>query len=148
MKDLYIGPSTLLAFNRKTGIFDKEVGIGLYVNRSFTKGEVVAEFIGEMKSIVSYEKYRVRCGKGGNAIYVNEDYVLDCYKTKKERKCLASYANCPYQSYDTYNNREAKANMKLSICTRQRRVTLKAIENIEKNSEVFYNYGNSYVYPM
>lgn len=147
-KDLYLGPSTLLAYNKETKEFDKEVGIGLYVNRSFTKGEIVAEFIGEMKSVISYEKYMVDSGRGGNAIYINEHYVLDCYKTKMDRTCLASYANCPSKCYDTCNNRSAEPNMKLSICSKQRRVTLKAITNITQYSEVFYSYGNSYVYPL
>lgn len=86
---------TSRVYNELTKEYDKNVRIGLYVSRDFRKGEVVAEFIGQMKSALAYHNYMVNTGRGGYAIYINEDYVLDCYKSKNERRCFVSFANRP-----------------------------------------------------
>lgn len=108
----------LLAYNEITERYDKTIGLGLYVSREFKKNEIVAEFIGDLKDVIAYEKYMVNSGRGGNAIFINNNYVLDCYRHKQTRKCLASYANCPKNCYDSKTNRVAKANMVLSINVR------------------------------
>lgn len=145
-KQLYIGPSSFLAYNSISNMYDKQIGLGLYVYRDFNKDEIIAEFIGVCKSMLSYQKYTVANCRGGYAIYINKDYVLDCYHSMKDRKCLASYANCPEDCWDTINNKQANANAVLIINAKQKRARLKAIVDIPRYSEISYKYGDSYVY--
>jgi hypothetical protein len=77
-------------------------------------------------------------GKGGYGVKIDKTTRLDCYEKANTRECLASMGNSPLNLASPY----PQANAKLVI--RNGKAYLVAITDIEKDCEIFYNYGSIY----
>lgn len=151
---LYKAPSHLRAKDT-AGNHTADVGLGLYSCIDYKKDDRITEFNGVVRTKEQYET-RVQEGKGGYAVQVDVDHVLDCWDMLKVD--YASYANSavgcmtlqppPGQErsetlYPVHNN------CRVTVYTRQgkRRVCLVAAENIPAHRELLWPYGSCYVFP-
>lgn len=152
---LFFKPSEyVLRSNRTTTI---RVGDGLFTSCWIMKSEVVACFVGEF--ISHYEAIRrTKCGEGGYQVYVDRNVVLDCYKSCREGRCLASKANNSLHLSHESSGASVVANSKLLIWTPPRessydessssvpsaKVYIRALTDIPPLTEVCYAYGTRY----
>ena len=84
----------------------------MFSRLQYTQGDVVATFKGEQ--ITHEERLRREdVGRGGYCVYLNRDFVLDCYENNKNGTCMASVANSTRQCYDTVTRSMAVANCEL-----------------------------------
>ena len=123
------------------------------------KGEIVVCFVGEFVS--HYEAIRrTKCGNGGYQVYIDRNTVLDCYKSCKEGRCLASKANnslhlshltgasvvansklvtwSPPRSEDSYDEVQFESSVFSA------KAYLRALTDIPPLTEVSYAYGSRY----
>ena len=87
---------------------------------------------------------RTRLGYGGYSIRLNATCILDCYD---DQYCKCSMANSSFNAVDESGD-PLHENVCLHISTYYfGLVTMKAKTNLLSNTEIFYDYGEPFVYP-
>ena len=87
-------------------------------------------------------------GKGGYAIGITNDIILDCWDKHQSRICKASWANSPKNCFDTIKTKVAQANAYITVDTNKKVVTLRAATNILPHTEILWDYQDEYVFPI
>jgi hypothetical protein len=139
---LYVKESDLRREGRTPGNYAVYIGRGLFSSLPFREGDVIADFVGEY---ITHEEGRTRdeLGKGGYQVYLNVNYLLDCYPYLD--RCKASMANSPYKCKNIVTGAMAVSNCKLSYDLSRKRVRLVATtKDIGPHTEILWNYGQRY----
>lgn len=142
--------SHLLLQDENTKLYVHRIGLGLFSNKSYRKNDCIAEFNGIIRTMKIYRTNYVRVGnnKGGYAIHLNNNIVLDCYSNCKGGTCMASLSNCPQNCFDISKNKLATSNARISIDHRTKRVRLMCdVKRIHIGEEILWDYGEDYIYP-
>ena len=116
---------------------EKPIGYGLFSTVDILKDTKFVIFNGEKVTIEKFNSRKSK-GKGGYGVKIDKTTILDCYEKANTRECLASMGNSPLNLASPY----PQANAKLVI--RNGKAYLVAITDIEKDCEIFYNYGSIY----
>jgi hypothetical protein len=127
------------------GDFVRRIGDGSFSTLSYKSNDRICTFVGELITNDDY-KLREDAGQGGYAVYVNQDYCLDC----PVDNCLASYANSPRRAFDTVTQKKAEANCRIARSFKDGDVVicLRATKIIMARDEICYSYGKEYRYPI
>ena len=146
VRNLYASAS-LLRRKDRLGNYTTTIGHGLFSNIRYAPTHRIASFKGE---VISATEYNRRCdlGKGGYAIHINVNAVLDCYNFKG-RECMASMANSPLKCLDLTTNKAAQANAKLVTYYSDEtfHAYLQATCVIEAHTEILWPYSKFYKFP-
>jgi hypothetical protein len=125
----------------------ESLGQGLFSTIDFVRGDVIAEFHGD---IINYEQY-LDLGLVGMhrfVIKVKNNVYLDCRRNRFKGTCKASLANSPLHAVHKQTGERAVANCTLHIsgpAGDNKVVTLAcSINRIARNTEILWNYGNGH----
>jgi hypothetical protein len=125
----------------------ESLGQGLFSTIDFVKGDVIAEFHGE---VITYEEY-LDLGLTGMhrfVIRVKSNVYLDCRKNRFKGRCKASLANSPLHAVHKLTGQQATANCSLHIsgpAGEAKLVTLVcSVNKIERNTEIMWRYGSGH----
>jgi hypothetical protein len=137
------------ALDSGTGLYTRDMGVGLFACNDLRPQQRIAEFQGE---IISRERYadRERRGLGGYAIHLTNALVLDCFSAYHRGQCIASAANSPHEAFNIHTGQVATANATLAVHSPNRgawRATLRAARPIRRGHEILWSYSTSYVFP-
>jgi hypothetical protein len=123
----------------------KSIGQGLFANIFLMKGTIIDYFNGVLRSAMDFEE-RVRLGFGGYSIHLNKDCVLDCYDSVN---CKCSMANSPKGVSVDNIGTVVISNASLHVDTnRCGCVYLFADCDIKMNSEIYFDYEKSFIFPV
>jgi len=138
---LYMKETNLIA------AYGRVVGKGLFSNIKINPGTVLCKYNGE---IISNEEYnqRVLEGRGGYAIQLTTNRILDCYKTSAEGNCKASYANSSVGLFKPSGvpctpNCEIQIDGNLVFL-----VSKDDVDIIKEHDELLIDYGDQYEYDL
>lgn len=91
---LYTRPSDLRAQCPLTGYWNGTVGDGLFSLADIPKGEAIALFKGEIIDLsVNLRRISLHPERDGYQVKLTKSKILDCYDTRMDRRCMASFAN-------------------------------------------------------
>jgi len=121
------------------------IGEGLFAINQIQPDEVISKFIGVIIDDAEYER-RKSLGKGGYAIRIKIDNILDCYDYCKDRKCWASFANSPLNLVDPHipQQKFQKANARILIYPENASAYLVSSKIIYAEEEILWKYGATY----
>ena len=99
---------------------------------------------GVQQHITYFSNINVRSllGRGGYAIKMSKNTVLDCFNFKSS--CKASMANDSRGIIHKVSSMSAVSNCKVVIDRNRNTARLVTTKNIPANTEMLWNYGNSY----
>ena len=127
------------------------VGQGLFARSQYEAGDVIIYYSGDIISVEAYKK-REEEGYGGYCVQLTKDLVLDCYRTRHNKSCLASLANSSTNAYVSNGKNEfIKApahNAKIVVIRKNLTACLKALRKIKYEEEILICYSKSYKYPL
>lgn len=138
--------SFLYCLNYTTGLYEHSIGKGLFANRSFTVGEQIAMFSGQIITKLEMD-VRTAAGRGGYMVCISKNRFLDGYHPDPNLICLANMANSPSHCYDRSTNKPAVANCRLIRGIGGRPCYLKSTKSIPLGTEILYHYGATYRMP-
>jgi hypothetical protein len=160
-RSLITKPSNLLAKDKSTGLFTRSIGKGLFSSLGYKRNDVIATFIGTIRSIPEYETI---CNlepirRSYSLISSTNGVVLDCYDHYKNGLCNASYANSPSGCFNTITKKKAVENCRLVVTNEangKKTFTLRAgilkegkrssqFFYIPPNTELLWDYGDSFI---
>jgi hypothetical protein len=122
-------------------------GQGLFSTIAFVRGDVIAEFHGDL---ISYEDYLDLELQGMHrfVIKVKHGVYLDCRKNRFKERCKASLANSPLHAVHKLTGVRAVANCSLHVsgpAGDHKAVTLVCSANrIDRNTEILWCYGSGH----
>ena len=125
-----------------------KIGYGLFTSVSIAKNTVLCQFQGTLCTAEQYATAEAE-GRGGYAICINTNLYLDCYNNRAN--CLASMANCANATIRSVRDGVPAAvtnNARLVVDSARRVAALKSTRNIGKHAEIFWDYGNHYIFPQ
>jgi hypothetical protein len=125
-----------------------DIGNGLYTSVNIKANIRLMNFMGAVVPLADYNQ-RVAAGRGGYAIHLNAATVLDCFDFRRE--CSASMANSPVGLHTLQPGLPAHphSNCRIIVAnTAQGTVYLETTQNICRQTELFWNYGTHYIYPI
>jgi hypothetical protein len=123
------------------------LGQGLFSTIAFVRGDVIAEFHGDL---ISYEDYLDLELQGMHrfVIKVKHGVYLDCRKNRFKGRCKASLANSPLHAVHKLTGVRAVANCSLHVsgpAGDHKAVTLVCSANrIDRNTEILWCYGSGH----
>ena len=80
------------------GIFDVDIGDGLFSTKGYDTDEDIVEFVGEQISLTK-QLNRSEQGRVGYFIKCNKTTYIDCYQSRHQGICLASCVNSAHTAY-------------------------------------------------
>jgi len=95
---MYIAPSTYFGFNSVTGLYDYDLGEGVFSTRTILADVKILTLSGEMINNETMEE-RHRLGKGGYFVKLNSHEILDCYDSRKKLNCKGSCVNSAHENF-------------------------------------------------
>lgn len=136
------------------------IGYGLFANVTIPPNTIITKFIGEVISMSEYES-RVTLGKGGYAVFLKHNKVLNCFDYCARSECWASSANSPTNldhssTYMFQNGRDSWCTLpNQSPTTSNARVFIQGMtaylksdsKEIPCGHEIMHSYGSKYRYP-
>jgi hypothetical protein len=139
---LYRAPSTLLG-KSEDGLYNIDIGMGLFSTRGYKKGELIAMFIGDTHATVAdYDAHiLLHPEESGYCVLERGGQCTDCYRYRNQ--CYASMANC-HRGARTRSGRKLRPN-----CTPRAhggKMWLIADIGIGRYSEIIWDYGEGYKY--
>ena len=132
--------------HRKRGyILEKVIGVGLFCHINIKPRIRVINFVGK---IISYKEYNilVKAGKGGYAIHINENCVLNCYEERFQWGCWASLVNDAWKTFDMRKGKRAINNCEIRVDTKRQSVSIWTTKNIIAHDELLACYYDNYVF--
>ena len=148
---LYVQASTLRALDPTTNIYTIMIGDGLFSRRAYDIGDHIADYNGELISVVEGDQRDAR-GHGGYMIYINQTTYMDCFVNCMNFRCKASKANSNFKAINTNNDgRGAIQNARIIVSNSSNgvvRVRLQAKNYIYMHTEIITNYGRGFRYPQ
>jgi hypothetical protein len=129
-------------------MYTVDIGSGLFAEEVIAKNGTIAQFRGQLVSAADM-RLRDAAGRGGYAVAVSKDWVLDCRDEWLRNECQASAANSPRRLWNTHAGKPARANASLCIAHSRHGVlaSLRATRTLRPNDEVLVGYQPSYVFP-
>ena len=104
--NLYIKNSSIITKKEK-----QEVNKGLFSKKYYSAEDIIGVFDGK---VLKKNEYNILLQAGvtkqGYGIFIEKDYVLDCYMSSRQYDCLMSYANSPYKCIYKLNGKVAVDN--------------------------------------
>lgn len=143
---LYVRNSNLLLKNIPDDL-DPRVGEGLFSHLAYEKGDVVAQFVGEIMSRADYDAQALRDGTGGYCIALPRGRVLQSYEARWNKDCLASCANCASNCVNVLYNDNAVNNCKITVNSKDEVKLVSDKAYIPAHTELLWDYGGDFVYP-
>lgn len=114
--NFYVKDSFLVTRNGR-----KSLEKGLFSKTHYKPDDMIGQFKGNILKLHEYNiLLEAGVTKPGYGIFIENDYVLDCYMASRKYECLASYANSPYKCINMYTNMVATDNCGLyynKMCT-------------------------------
>ena len=143
---LYTAQSWCRARDPETNQFTKTIGSGLFTSVAIARDQRLCTFSGVICTAEQYAEAEA-AGRGGYAIHINADTLIDCYKTK--HLCLASMANCGsnVRSMRSGVPTAVQNNCRLVVRSNPPSASLVSTCRIRKHEEILWDYGAEYVYP-
>jgi hypothetical protein len=144
---LYRAPSWYCA-RSANGEYTRDIGTGLYSSVDLPANRRLVKFNGTVRTREEYEA-RVLEGKGGYAIHLNAENVLDCYDS--QHLCYASMANSSTGVRTTKPGLSAHAQTNCRLVVSNPALGLAHLDTIRPvaaHKELFWVYGEDYIFPV
>lgn len=125
------------------------VGQGLFARSQYEAGDVIIYYSGDIISVKAYKK-REQEGYGGYCVQLTKDLVLDCYRNRHNKSCLASLANSSTNAFVAKRGAFIPApphNAKIVVNRKNLTACLRAVRTIKYDEEILTCYSKSYRYP-
>jgi hypothetical protein len=125
--------------------------MGLFTARDIPSGTHIVFFVGELLTDpAEIKRCSAQSERGGYLLSnATKTVALDCFETTNRGHCLASMSNCPYECYNTYRDRPAFDNARLTYKAwgnGHYQWGLMSKKTIPAHEEILWNYDAAYIY--
>lgn len=144
---LYVRNSDLLLQGLPQDV-DPRIGEGLFSHYGYSKGDVIAEFVGDVMTRAEYDDDAERNAAGGYCVALPRGNVLQCYHARWHGDCISSLANCANNCLNVTTGLSAINNCKITVSNRNVVKLVSNREYIRPHTELLWDYGRDFEYPL